>query len=315
MFTLSLMVLSGAAISAPLSKLPSKPISETVLSGAAINAPVSKLLSEPISKTKALVFSAIPDQDKSRLIQRFGKVADYLTQQLGVPVVYVPVNSYAAAITAFRNNQVQLAWFGGLSGVRARLRVAGSEAIAQGVEDTRFETYFIAHHSTGLKPSDRFPHEIAGKSFTFGSKGSTSGRLMPEFFIREHLGKAPKDAFAQVGFSGNHSRTIALVQTGAYLVGATNYKVWEKELAAGKIDTDKVSVIWKTPTYPDYQWTIRGDVDSVWGEGFKARIKKALLDMKDPALLDAFPRRGFISADNDDYQPILDTAKKIGLID
>ncbi|OMH38194.1 putative selenate ABC transporter substrate-binding protein [Motiliproteus sp. MSK22-1] len=267
------------------------------------------------SAPKTLVFSAIPDQNQSQLVQRFGKVADYLTKTLGVPVKYVPVNSYAAAITAFRNNQVQLAWFGGLSGVRARLLVPDSEAIAQGFEDTQFETYFIAHHSTGLKPSDNFPESIAGKSFTFGSKGSTSGRLMPEFYIREHLGKAPDEAFNLVGFSGNHSRTIALVQSGAYQVGATNYKVWEKELAAGKIDTDKVSVIWKTPTYPDYQWTVRGDVDSVWGDGFKARIKQALLDMKDPALLDAFPRSAFVSASNDDYQPILDTAKEIGLID
>ena len=267
------------------------------------------------SAPKTLVFSAIPDQNQSQLVQRFGKVADYLTKTLGVPVKYVPVNSYAAAITAFRNNQVQLAWFGGLSGVRARLLVPDSEAIAQGVEDTQFETYFIAHHSTGLKPSDNFPESIAGKSFTFGSKGSTSGRLMPEFYIREHLGKAPDEAFNLVGFSGNHSRTIALVQSGAYQIGATNYKVWEKELAAGKIDTDKVSVIWKTPTYPDYQWTVRGDVDAVWGDGFKARIKQALLDMNDPALLDAFPRSAFVSASNDDYQPILDTAKEIGLID
>lgn len=267
------------------------------------------------STEKTLVFSAIPDQDQSQLMERFGKVADYLTKKLGIPVKYVPVKSYAAAITAFRNNQVQLAWFGGLSGVRARLLVPGSEAIAQGAEDTQFVSYFIAHHSTGLKPSDDFPKGIEGNSFSFGSKGSTSGRLMPEFYIREHLGKSPDEAFSRVGFSGNHSRTIALVQTGAYQLGATNYKVWEKELAAGTIDTNKVSVIWKTPTYPDYQWSIRGDVDKQWGHGFAARIKQALLDMNDPELLEAFPRSRFIEASNDDYQPILDTAKKIGLID
>ena len=267
------------------------------------------------SAPKTLVFSAIPDQDQSQLIKRFGKVADYLTEKLGIPVKYIPVKSYAAAITAFRNNQVQLAWFGGLSGVRARLLVPGSEAIAQGVEDTRFVTYFIAHHSTGLKESSDFPAAIEGKSFTFGSKGSTSGRLMPEFYIRDHLAKSPHQAFSRVGFSGDHSRTIALVQTGAYQVGATNYKVWETALAEGTIDPQKVSVIWKTPVYPDYQWSIRGDVDSEWGPGFKQRVKQALLDIKDPALLEAFPRSGFIQATNKDYQPILDTAKQIGLID
>jgi phosphonate transport system substrate-binding protein len=264
---------------------------------------------------KTLVFSAIPDQDETRLKERFGDIAKYLSGKLGVPVKYVPVKSYAAVITAFRNNQVQLAWFGGLSGVQARLRVKGSQAIAQGVEDTTFRTYIIANHSTGLEASDELPTGIAGKTFTFGSKGSTSGRLMPQYYIEKAMHNKVDKIFKRVGFSGNHSKTISLVQSGAYQVGAVNFKVWEKELKAGKIDTDKVSVIWKTPTYPDYQWTIRGDVDKTWGKGFTEKVKAALLDLKDPSLLERFPRSGFIAAKNSDYQPILDTAKSIGLID
>jgi phosphonate transport system substrate-binding protein len=267
------------------------------------------------SSPKTLVFSAIPDQDETRLKQRFGDMATYLSKQLGIPVKYVPVKSYAAVVTAFRNDQIQLAWFGGLSGVQARLRVPGSQAIAQGIEDTKFHTYIIANHTTGLKASDDFPKDIAGKTFTFGSKGSTSGRLMPQFFIEEALQQKVDKVFRRVGFSGNHSKTISLVQTGAYEVGAVNFKVWDKELKDGKIDLEKVSVIWKTPAYPDYQWTIRGDVDSVWGEGFTDKVQAALLDLKDTELLERFPRSGFIAAKNSDYQPILDTAKSIGIID
>lgn len=276
---------------------------------------VAGLLAGSVAAADTFVFTAIPDQDEARLKERFGKVATYLTEELGVDVEYVPVKSYAAAVTAFRNDQVQLAWFGGLSGVRARLLVDGSEAIAQGVEDPNFQTYFIAHASTGLQPSDEFPKEIAGKVFTFGSKGSTSGRLMPEFHIREQFGKAPDEVFEKVGFSGNHSKTIALVQSGAYQVGAVNYKVWNRELEEGTVDPDKVSVIWKTPGYPDYQWSIRGDVDARWGDGFKDKVQAALLNMDDPDLLASFPRKGFIAATNADFQPILDTAREIDLID
>ncbi|MDA0656131.1 MAG: putative selenate ABC transporter substrate-binding protein [Proteobacteria bacterium] len=261
------------------------------------------------------VFTAIPDQDESALKARFGKIADYLGKNLGVKVKYIPVKSYSAAVTAFRNNQVQLAWFGGLSGVRARQLVKGSETIAQGYEDQFFETYFIAYHTTGLKAGKALPKGIAGKTFTFGSKGSTSGRLMPEFHVRKVFGKAPKDVFKRVGFSGSHSRTISLVASGAYEVGAVNFKVWEKALKAGKVDPKKVSVIWKTPTYPDYNWSIRGDVDKAFGKGFKEKVKKALLSMKDPDLLKAFPRKSFVSASNKDYKPILETGRSIGLID
>ena len=78
------------------------------------------LLSAFSAFADTFVFTAIPDEDESRLQQRFNKVADYLSAQTGAEVKYIPVKSYAAAITAFRNNQVQLAWFGGLSGVQAR---------------------------------------------------------------------------------------------------------------------------------------------------------------------------------------------------
>ncbi len=270
-------------------------------------------------QAEAFVFTAIPDQDESRLEQRFGKVAQYLSKQLGVEVRYIPVKSYAAAITAFRNNQVQLAWFGGLSGVQARRLVPNSEALAQGFEDQFFKTYFIANKSTGIKPADSLtadlPTAIRGKTFTFGSKGSTSGRLMPEFYIREQFMAAPEKLFSRVGFSGDHSQTIAQVQSGAYEIGAVNYSVWESELAAGKIDQSKVQIIWTTPSYTDYQWSIRGDVNEHFGKGFKAKVRSALLQMNDPDLLASFPRKSFVPASNDDYSAIEATAKAIGLLD
>ena len=261
------------------------------------------------------VFTAIPDQDEARLRSRFEKVAAYLSEELGVKVEYIPVKSYAAAVTAFRNDQVQLAWFGGLSGVQARRLVDGSQAIAQGAEDPEFVTYFIAHESTGLTESSDFPKSIAGKTFTFGSKGSTSGRLMPEFHIRNQFGKPPEEVFSRVGFSGDHSRTIALVQSGAFEVGAVNYKVWANELKEGRIDPQKVRIVWRTPGYPDYQWSIRGDVDSKFGPAFIDKVKAALLSMDDPDLLASFPRSSFIPASNADYAPIEDTGKTIGILD
>ena len=260
-------------------------------------------------------FTAIPDQDTTRLQERFGKIADYLSEKLGITVQYIPVKSYSASVQAFKNNEVQLAWFGGLSGVQARLAVPNSVAIAQGAEDPDFISYFIANTSTGLSFSEKFPKAIADKTFTFGSKGSTSGRLMPEHFIRQAFeGKAPRDVFKRVGFSGDHSKTLALVQAGSYEVGAMNFKVWLKEVEAGKVDPTKVQVIWRTPGYPDYNWTIRGSVDETYGEGFTKKVQQALLDITDPAILNAFPRAKFIPADNSMYQPILDTAIEVGII-
>ncbi len=266
--------------------------------------------------SQTFTFTAIPDQDETKLKERFSKLAVYLTKELGVDVKFVPVKSYAASIAAFRNNQVQLAWFGGLSGVKARLLVKDSLAIAQGIEDPEFHSYIIAHKSTGLEKSKNISADVKGKTFTFGSKGSTSGRLMPEYYIRKAFdNKSPSDVFKKVGFSGNHSKTISLVQSGAYELGAVNFKVWDRELAAGNIDTSKVKVIYKTPAYPDYQFTIRSDVDATYGKGFINKVQAALIKLDDKSILSAFPRAKFIEAKNADFEPILKTAKSIGLID
>ncbi|TDB04297.1 putative selenate ABC transporter substrate-binding protein [Halomonas marinisediminis] len=273
------------------------------------------LLATSVAAAAPFVFTAIPDEDETRLQQRFQKVADYLADELEVEVRFVPVKSYAAAVTAFRNDQVQLAWFGGLSGVQARERVPGSRALAQGVEDAEFRTYFIAHESTGLEEDAGLVEAMRDMTFTFGAKGSTSGRLMPEHYLREAFGEAPEELFSRVGFSGNHSRTASLVASGAYQLGALNYTVWENELDAGNIDTDSVRVVWKTPAYPDYQWTIRGDVDERFGEGFADRVQQALLGMEDPALLESFPRSGFIPVDNDDYEIIRQVGQQLDILD
>ncbi|WP_150913529.1 putative selenate ABC transporter substrate-binding protein [Marinobacter halotolerans] len=273
------------------------------------------LASSATVSAQTLVFTAIPDEDETKLVERFRGIADYLEEKLEVDVRYVPVKSYAAAVSAFRNNQVQLAWFGGLSGVQARSLVPGSQAIAQGVEDQAFNSYFIAHKSTGLEESENLPQELRGKTFTFGSKGSTSGRLIPEYYIREAFNEAPQDVFSRVGFSGNHTKTLRLVESGTYDVGAINYSVWTKELENGNIDTDAVKVIWTTPSYPNYQWTIRGDVDERFGDGFMQRVQEALLSMEDKELLNSFPRSGFIPVSNDAYKPIEVVGKQIGIID
>ena len=265
--------------------------------------------------TPTLYFSAIPDDDETRLMERFRAVAEYLSETLDVPVQYVPVKDYAASVTAFRNDQIQLGWFGGLSGVQARLAVPDSRALAQGDEDMSFIIYFIAHESTGLEKSDDFPLEAEGMTFTFGAQTSTSGRLFPDFYIREHTGGTPEEFFSDVGFSGDHGQTLRLVASGAYQVGALNYTVYDTAVAEGAEEVQTAHVIWQTPPYPDYNWTIRGDVDARWGEGFADRVQEALVGMDDPDLLASFPRRAFVPASNEDYQAILETGRAIDLLD
>lgn len=261
-----------------------------------------------------LVFTAIPDEDETRLVERFTLYAKYFEVKLGIAVKYLPVKSYPAAVTAFTNNQVQLAWFGGFTGVQARLAVAGSEAVVQGAEDVAFKSYFIAHSSSGLSAGPDFPKGLEGKSFTFGSRSSTSGRVFPEHFIREATAKTPEQLFSRVGFSGDHNKTIQLVQSGAYQAGAVDRLVFENAVKSGKVEPKDVSIIWTTPTFPDYHWVVRGDFDKTFGVGFKDKLVAAMLAVDDPKMLAVFDRTKFIPTKNENYKVIEEVGKLTGLL-
>ncbi|MDA0667135.1 MAG: putative selenate ABC transporter substrate-binding protein [Planctomycetota bacterium] len=266
--------------------------------------------------SSTLYFTAIPDHDSTELEAKFQPVAAYLSEQLGVPVEYVPTADYSASVEMFRNGDVQLAWFGGLSGVQARSTVDGSRAIAQGKSDPEFVSYFVVNGETSVQKSDSFPMGLEGMSFTFGSPQSTSGRLMPEHFIVENTGRSPKDFFgAEAAFSGSHDKTAKLVEAGTFQAGAMNYKTYDLMVAEGQLDAEKCRIAWVTPTYPDYNWTAHPALDQVYGEGFVDKVQTALLNMTDANLLKAIDREeGLILAENKDFDPIVELASKLGFL-
>ena len=262
-----------------------------------------------------LRYTAIPDQNSTELEQRFAPLSAYLTGKLGVTVQYVPARDYQASVEMFRNGDVQLAWFGGLTGVQARAAVAGARAIAQGDADPTYYSYFIANAATGLEQGDAFPTAIRDLSFSFGSESSTSGRLMPEFFIKQNTGLSPADFFSQpFGFSGSHDKTCELVEAGRFQAGVVNYKVYDQRVAEGKTDPAVCRVIWKTPTYADYNFTAHPELETIYGAGFTDRLQAALVGIDDPALLAALPRTRLVPAANNEYDGIEAVARDLGML-
>ena len=276
---------------------------------------VSKDDVEPLS------VGAIPDQDPEKLQRLYDKLTNYLSIELGVPVTYQPVTDYAAAVTAFKLGDLDLVWFGGLTGVQARLQVPEAQAIAQRDIDENFHSIFIANENSGLtpviKPDDLT--ELTGKTFTFGSETSTSGRLMPQYFLEE-AGVKLADLKGEPGFSASHDATLKLVEAGTYDAGVLNEQVWLDRLASGEVDESKVKAIWQTPAYYDYHWVVNSQkLDEVYGDGFTDEVKAALLklDASDPEqaeILELFGAKKFIETNNDNYAQIEEVGRKIGKI-
>jgi len=263
---------------------------------------------------RPLAISAIPDQDPEKLQRLYGKLADYLKEQLKIDVEYKPVTDYKAVVTAFRVGDLDLVWFGGLTGVQARLQVPDAQAIVQRDIDDSFRSVFIANTKAGISGLA----DLKGHTFTYGSESSTSGRLMPQYFL-EKVGIHQTDFKGPPGFSGSHDKTIELVTAGAYDAGVVNKQVWDKRLEKGSVDGSKVKAISTTEPYHDYHWVLNARTTARFGNDFKSRVAtafKALTPDKptDAAILDLFGAKRFIDTADGNYREIEEIGRSTGLI-
>jgi len=270
----------------------------------------------PVLSKEPLKFTAIPDKNTTELAAKYKVVADYLTKATGVTVEYVPTADYQASVELFRTGDVQLAWFGGLTSVQAVAKVPGARIIATGKVDPHFKSYFIAHKGAGLVPGDSFPMALKGKTFTFGPMNSTSGRLMPEHFIRVNTKMSPEEFFGTPNqYSTGHDQTAKLVEAGTFQAGAMNYVTYDSMVKDGKLDPAVCVKIWTTPEYADYNFTAHPSLDQRYGKGFTEKLQKAIVDIQDPAVLAAMQRKdGMIAATNADFQTTHDVAVQLDLL-
>ncbi|MCI0782681.1 MAG: putative selenate ABC transporter substrate-binding protein [Chloroflexi bacterium] len=264
-----------------------------------------------------LKVGGIPDQDASRLARRYQVFADYLSRELGVPVQYVPSVDYAAVVTAFTQGDLQLAFFGGLTGVQARLQTPGARAIAQREHDARFHSKFIVRSGLVMDSLEDLKAQASGLTMTFGSESSTSGHLMPRHFLAEAGIDADRDFRSLPNFSGSHDLTWQLIESGSFDVGALNEDVWNRAVRVGRADTEKVREFYTTPDYFDYNWTARPELDQVYGPGFTGEIQRALLKLnpRDHGdILDLFSTQRFIESDSSNYRAIEQAARNLGMV-
>jgi phosphonate transport system substrate-binding protein len=264
-----------------------------------------------LAQAHVLRVSAIPDEAPTELQRKFKPLGDYLKAETGMDVQFTPVTDYAAVVEGLANNKIDMAWLGGFTFVQAKLRTNGGVVpIVQRAEDEKFTSKFIVPSDSPLKTLA----ELKGKTFTFGSPSSTSGHLMPRFFLQRD-GIDPEKDFKAVAFSGAHDATVAFVASGRADAGVLNASVWDKLVEAGNPNAAKVRVLATTPSYYDYNWTVRPGLDAALTRKLSDAFLK--LDPANPAHKEimALQRASkFLPSKVSNYDGIESAAKAAGLI-
>lgn len=255
--------------------------------------------------------SAIPDEAPTELQRKFKPLGDYLAKETGMQVQFTPVTDYAAVVEGLAARKIDLAWLGGFTFVQAKLRTQGGAVpIVQRVEDEKFTSKFIVPAASPAKTLA----DLKGKAFAFGSASSTSGHLMPRYFLLQQ-GINPDKDFPAVAYSGAHDATVAFVASGRAEGGVLNASVMDKLVESGNPNAAKVRVLATTPPYYDYNWTVRPGLDAT----ITRKLTDAFLKLdptkpehKDIMALQRASR--FVPTQTSNYDGIESAARSAGLL-
>jgi phosphonate transport system substrate-binding protein len=252
--------------------------------------------------------SMIPTTDPGKATRDMQPLADYLSKKTSVPVqITIPTN-YAAVVEALVNDQVDIGHLGGFTYVQASKR-AGVKPLAQRERDRNFHSFFITQPGSPI-------HSLAdlkGRSFAFGDVNSTSGHLMPEYFMREN--KVDPGVIAKAIYTGGHDATLLAVANGKVDAGALDEAVFQRMTSQGKVDPSKVRVFWTTPPFFDYVWVAR--------KGLDAKVTNAVrdaflaLESSDPQqkqILETLAASKYVPANDGDYDKLRQAATQAGLL-
>jgi len=207
----------------------------------------------------------LPDESREKLIEHYSPLFEYIAGETGVSYELIIPESYSKLLELFHENKIDLAYFGGFTFVQAHITDNAVPMVMRDV-DTRFTSYFLVR---GDDPaSDIF--EFKGKRFSFGSDLSTSGHLMPRYFLKE-MGIVPEVYFSEVRYSGKHDLTAYAVRDGIVDLGVANHSVINGMFKDGRLSRQDVRILWETPAYPDYVWALRPEIS----KDYQIRLRDA----------------------------------------
>jgi phosphonate transport system substrate-binding protein len=252
--------------------------------------------------------SMIPTTDPSKATREMQPLVDYLGNRTGRKVEMTIPTNYAAVVEALVNDQVDVAHLGGFTYVQASRR-AGVKPLVQRDRDREFHSKFVTQPGSPIQSLA----DLKGRSFAFGDVNSTSGHLMPEYFMRQ--ANVGPQVIAKVIYTGGHDATLLAVANGKVDAGALDEAVFQRLTTTGKVDPAKVRVFWTTPPFLDYVWVARKGLDAkLSGAVASAFLALSDADPQQKQILDALAAKKYLTAEDASYEKLRQAAEQAGLL-
>jgi phosphonate transport system substrate-binding protein len=238
---------------------------------------------------KELNFGIIATEKAGALRQMWEPFLEDMSKATGLKVNGFYATDYAGIIEAQRFNKVQIAWYGNRSAMDAVDR-SGGEVFAQFVDldgTPGYYSYLITHKDSGITSLEQVLKN--GKQYTFGigDPTSTSGTLVPTYYVFTQNGLDPRTHF-KVTRSSNHEGNFLAALNRQVDIATSNSEMTEKIKEKNPERMAQIRILWTSPLIPRDPLVWRKDLpedvkkkvrDFVIGYGKDAREKEVLRNM------------------------------------
>jgi len=250
----------------------------------------------------------IPTTDPGKIIRESKPFIDYLEKETSAKVELTVPTNYAAVVEAVASDRVDIAYFGGFTYVQASAR-AGATPLVQREKDQAFHSVFITQPNSAI----RSLADLKGHSFAFGDVNSTSGHLMPAYFMRQQ--GVDQGVIDKAVYTGGHDATALAVANKKVDAGAMDEQVFARMIKEGKLSESQVRVFYTTPPFFDYVWAARRGLDSGLADAFtNAMLKLNQAGPQQQPILKLLNATRYLRADDASYGPLREAARDAGLL-
>jgi phosphonate transport system substrate-binding protein len=234
---------------------------------------------------------------------------EHVADELGVDFTLTATTDWAGMAVAMDNDQLDLAWMGPFGYVLAE-NTDAAEALAVALYNGEPSYHAIVVAPNNIQIDD-WPDDAKGMTMSFTDTGSTSGWLIPTYWLSQR-GIDPKEFF-DYSEGATHSANQVAAAEGTVDLATDFDRNRNAMIAEGIIAEDDNQIIWESDPLPNDALAVRPGLD----EDLKQRIQEVLVSMSEEQAIELLPEgyTGFHEAHSDTYTPIRDAAVELGVVD
>jgi phosphonate transport system substrate-binding protein len=265
-------------------------------------------------------FGIISTESQANLEELWEPFLAAMAEEMGRPINGFYATDYAGVIEAMGAGKIQIAWYGGKSYIEAAER-SGAEAFAQTVASDGSKGYYahlITHKENPIVgeidlekgDGDKYVIDNAGNlTFAFNDPNSTSGFLVPSYYVFAQNGVNPQDAFSELVFAGSHEATAQAVANNQVDVATNNSESMARLQETDAEAFEQVQIIWTSPLIPSDPIAYKSDLP----ECLKEELQDFFYNFEDETVLGPLDWAGFDPAGDTDWNTVreLDIAQQI----